>query len=71
VTKFTHRTPTEDDICAFNIRVAHSENYTTYHIPLGSTSEGQKQRLSKRFGIPLRILEDEPELVLKVMNEVD
>ena len=39
-------------------------------LSFGATSEGQKERLSHKFGIPVRILEDEPELVLKIMNEV-
>jgi hypothetical protein len=70
MTKFVHNTPTQDEIYSFNMQVNHSENYTTYRIPLGSTSEGQKERLSRKFGIAMRILEDEPELVLKIMNEV-
>ena len=70
MTKFVHNAPTQDEIYSFNMQVNHSENYTMYRIPLGSTSEGQKERLSHRFGIPMRILEDEPELILKIMNEV-
>jgi len=70
VTKFVHNAPTQDEIYAFNMQVNRSENYTTYRILLGATSEGQKERLSRRFGIPMRILEDEPDLVLKIMNEV-
>jgi hypothetical protein len=70
MTKFVHNAPSQDDVYAFNMQVQHSENYTTYRIPLGATSEGQKERLSHKFGIPVRILEDEPELVLKIMNEV-
>ena len=70
MTKFVHNAPTQDDIYAFNMQVSHSENYTMYRIRLGAASEGQKERLAHRFNIPLRILEDEPELVLHVMNEV-
>jgi len=69
MTKFVHNAPTQDEIYSFNMQVNHSENYTTYRIPLGSISEGQKERLSHRFGIALRILEDERELVLKIMND--
>jgi len=69
MTKFVHNAPTQDEIYSFSMQVNHSENYTTYRIPLGATSEGQKERLSHRFGIPLRILEDERELVLKIMND--
>jgi hypothetical protein len=70
MTKYVHNTPSQEDIYAFNMQVNHGENYTTYRIHLGATTEGQKERLSHRFGVPLRILEDEPELILKVMNEV-
>lgn len=70
MTKFIHNAPTQDEIYSFNMHVSHSETYTTYRIPLGSTSEGQKERLAHQFGIPMRILEDEPELILKIMNEV-
>jgi hypothetical protein len=70
MTKYIHYTPSQDEIYAFNMQITRSESYTSYHIRLGATTEGQKDRLSKRFGIPMRILEDEPELVLKVMNEV-
>ncbi|UFS61477.1 hypothetical protein LOH54_07350 [Sulfurimonas sp. HSL-3221] len=70
MTKFVHNAPTQDEVYSFNMHVAHSENYTTYRIPLGATSEGQKERLSRRYGIPLRILEDEQELVIKIMNEM-
>jgi len=70
MTKFVHNAPTQDEIYAFNMQVTHSENYTTYRIPLGATSEGQKERLAQRYGIPVRILEDEPELIIKIMNEM-
>ncbi|WP_345986959.1 hypothetical protein WCX18_07225 [Sulfurimonas sp. HSL1-2] len=70
MTKFVHNAPSQDEVYSFNMQVSHSENYTTYRIPLGSTSEGQKERLSRRYGIPVRILEDERELIIKIMNEV-
>ena len=70
MTKFVHNAPTQDEIYAFNMQINRSEAYTTFRIMLGGTSEGQKERLSRRFNIPMRILEDEPELVLKIMNEV-
>jgi hypothetical protein len=70
MTKFVHNAPSQDEVYSYNMRVQHTENYTIYRIPLGPTSEGQKERLSRKYGIPLRILEDEQELVLKIMNEV-
>lgn len=70
MTKFIHNAPSQDEIYSFNMQVNKGENYTVYRILLGTTSEGQKERLSHQFGIPMRILEDESELILKIMNEV-
>lgn len=70
MTKYVHYAPSPDEVYAFNMQVQYGENYTLYRIMLGNTSEGQKTRLSTRYGIALRILEDEPELVLKVLNEI-
>lgn len=70
MTQYIHYAPSQDEVYAFNMQVQHGESYTLYRIILGNTSEGQKERLSKRYGIALRILEDAPELVLKVLNEI-
>lgn len=68
--KIVHNEPTQEEIYAFHMQVTHTEMYTFYKIHLPNTTEGQKKRLSARFNIPLRILEDEQLLTLKKINDL-
>lgn len=70
MTKTIHNAPTQEEIYAFQMQVQHGEYYDSYRIFLPVLSETQKEKLSHRFGIPLRILEDEQHLTLQAMVSV-
>lgn len=67
MTKTVHNAPTQDEIASYQMQVQRGEYYDTFKIFLPALSETQKTRLSQRYGIALRILEDEQYLVLQSM----
>jgi hypothetical protein len=67
--KVIHYAPSQEDIYKYNMQKSSDENYDNYKILLTGLVESQRERLSHRYGIPLRILEDEPYLTLSVIKE--
>jgi hypothetical protein len=64
-----HYAPTQDEIHKYSMQKSSDMTYDNYRIPLAMATESQKEYLSRRFGIALRILEDEPYLTLSVVRE--
>jgi hypothetical protein len=67
--KTVHRAPTQEEINSYRMQVTTDENYTHYRINLATTSEDQKRRLSERYGISLKVLEDDTLLILSVIRD--
>ena len=67
--KMIHYAPTQDEIHKYHMQKSSDMTYDNYRIPLSMIPESQKEQLSRRFGIALRILEDEPYLTLSVVRE--
>ncbi|MDX1296305.1 MAG: hypothetical protein R3302_08555 [Sulfurimonadaceae bacterium] len=67
--KMIHFAPSQEDIYKYNMQKSSDATYDNYRINLATTTETQKEYLGRRFGIALRILEDEPYLILSVVKE--
>ena len=67
--KFIHYAPSQDEVYTYHMQKSTEGSYDHYRINLAMTSASQKERLSQRYGIPLRILEDEHTLILAVIKE--
>jgi len=67
--KIIHYAPSQEDIYKYAMQISSDEGHVYYRIPLSMTTESQKERLSRRFNVPLRILEDEPYLTLELIKE--
>ncbi len=69
--KMVHYAPSQEEIYKYNMQKSSDANYDYYKINLATLVESQRERLSRRYGVSLRILEDEPFLVLAVVKEYD
>jgi putative lipoic acid-binding regulatory protein len=67
--KMIHYAPSQDEIHKYHMQKSSDGTYDNYRITLAMTTETQKEHLSRRYGIALRILEDEPFLILSVIKE--
>jgi hypothetical protein len=67
--KVIHYAPSQEDIYKYNMQKSSDANYDNYKIALTTLVESQRERLSQRYGISLRILEDEPYLTLSVVKD--
>ena len=67
--RMIHYPPTQEDMYKYHMQKSSDGTYDNYRINLAMTTETQKEHLSRRYGIPLRILEDEPFLILSVIRE--
>ena len=68
--KVIHYAPSQEEIYKYNMQKSSDSNYDNYKIMLTNLVESQRERLSQCYGIPLRILEDEPYLMLSVVKEL-
>lgn len=68
--KYIHYDPSGEEIHSFHIQVSSDDNHNYYKIHLSELTEGQRKRLSERYGVSLNILESEPYLTLIRIKDI-
>ncbi len=68
--KYIHYDPSSDEIHSYRMQVSSDDNHHYYKIHLSELSEGQRKRISDRYGVSLKILESEPYLTLVRITDI-
>ena len=68
--KSIHYEPSPGEISSYKMQVSSDTDHMYYRIHLSELTEDQRRRLGAKFGVSLRILEDEPHLTLSYTKGV-
>ncbi|MDD2781135.1 hypothetical protein [Sulfuricurvum sp.] len=68
--KYIHYDPSPEDIHSFHMQVTSDNAHHYYKIHLSELTEGQRKRISQKFGVMLNILESEPYLILVRISDI-
>lgn len=68
--KYIHYDPSPEEIHSYGMQMSSDANHHYYKIHLSELSEGQRKRISAKFGVSLNILESEQYLVLIRITDI-
>lgn len=68
--KYIHYDPSSEEIYSYHMTVTSDNSHNYYKIHLSELTEGQRKRLSARYGVSLNVIEGEQYLTLVRIKDI-
>jgi hypothetical protein len=68
--KYIHYDPSPEEIQSFHMSMTSDNNHHYYKIHLSELTEGQRKRISTKYGVSLNILESEQYLTFVRITDI-